>query len=133
MTAPVTVLLARFKFHLGQILVLESFILYTCYRNIDLLQVMRMSSVTRQGIPEVWQMMEEFNFLMTESNEIFHKRENQLKIWMWNYIKDHIMDSFREHSNIKNKIPDMEQQVVQGLITPGLAADLLLHDFMKDS
>lgn len=96
-------------------------------------QVLRMSSVTREGIPEVWEMMGEFNKVMTESNEILHKREKQLKIWMWNYIKDHIMDLFKEHKNIKNKIPEMEEQVVQGLITPGLAADLLLHDFIKDS
>lgn len=94
-------------------------------------QVLRMSSVTREGIPEVWEMMGEFNKVMTESNEILHKREKQLKIWMWNYIKDHIMDLFKEHKNIKNKIPEMEEQVVQGLITPGLAADLLLHDFIK--
>ncbi|XP_064608688.1 methylmalonic aciduria type A protein, mitochondrial-like [Liolophura sinensis] len=95
-------------------------------------QVTRISSVTKEGIPELWANMIDFREKMTESRELTKKREEQHKIWMWNHIKDNILDLFRSHPSVRRKVPELEYQVAKGVITPGLAADLLMKEFIKE-
>ncbi|XP_056013230.1 methylmalonic aciduria type A protein, mitochondrial-like isoform X2 [Ostrea edulis] len=95
-------------------------------------QVLRISSLTKMGIPSLWDNMCEFRQIMSVAGELDRKRADQKKIWMWNYIKDNIMDLFRSHPVVKEKIATMEERVSHGVLTPGEAADVLLKDFMKD-
>jgi LAO/AO transport system kinase len=69
---------------------------------------------------------------MSAAGELDRKRADQKKIWMWNYIKDNIMDQFRSHPVVRGKIGVMEERVSHGVLTPGEAADALMKDFMKD-
>ncbi|KAK6172218.1 hypothetical protein SNE40_015930 [Patella caerulea] len=96
-------------------------------------KVTRISSFTKDGIPELWDTLCHYRKLMNESGEFVNRREKQLKVWMWNHIKDHIMDIFCEDQHVENKLPSLENLVIKGAITPGLAADLLLKEFMKKS
>ena len=93
---------------------------------------MRISSLTKEGIPELWEKFCEFREIMSRTGDLDRKRASQKKIWMWNYIKDHIMDLFRSHPGVRGRIGVMEDRVSHGVLTPGEAADLLLRDFMKD-
>nr|XP_022326557.1 methylmalonic aciduria type A protein, mitochondrial-like [Crassostrea virginica] len=95
-------------------------------------QVLRISSLTKEGIPELWEKFCEFREIMSRTGDLDRKRASQKKIWMWNYIKDHIMDLFRSHPGVRGQIGVMEDRVSHGVLTPGEAADLLLRDFMKD-
>lgn len=69
---------------------------------------------------------------MSKNGDLERKRADQKKIWMWNYIKDNIMDLFRSHPVVREKISVMEDRVSHGVLTPGEAADMLMRDFMKD-
>lgn len=95
-------------------------------------QVLRISSITKEGIPELWKKMCEFREIMSKTGDLEQKRADQKKIWMWNYIKDNIMDLFRSHPVVRQKIAVMEDRVSHGVLTPGEAADMLMRDFMKD-
>ncbi|KAL5012934.1 hypothetical protein ScPMuIL_011485 [Solemya velum] len=94
-------------------------------------QVTRISSVTKEGLEEMWKMMIEYRELVTESGEIFHKREHQYKVWMWNYIHDHVLDNFRSHPAVKEDISGLEESVARGDMTPGMAAEILLNKFIR--
>lgn len=96
-------------------------------------EVTRISSLNKDGIPELWELMEKFHDTMTTSNELQRKRQLQKKIWMWSFIQNNIMDMFKIHPAVQNLILNVEQEVMKGVITPGSGADLLLTKFIKDS
>ncbi|KAL4230522.1 hypothetical protein ACF0H5_010904 [Mactra antiquata] len=94
-------------------------------------QVVRISSLTKEGIPELWESIQTYNISVLQAGEFWRKRQKQHKIWMWNYVKDHIMDLFVKHSEVREKINDTEDKVARGEVTPGQGADMLLKEFVK--
>uniref|UniRef100_A0A0K8RSX6 Hypothetical MMAA protein n=1 Tax=Crotalus horridus TaxID=35024 RepID=A0A0K8RSX6_CROHD len=96
-------------------------------------KVMRISAKTGEGISDVWDKMTEFQELMLTSGELLAKRRRQQKVWMWNVIQESMLDHFRHHSEVKDQIPLLEDKVVDGILSPGLAADLLLRAFKEKS
>lgn len=90
---------------------------------------MRISSLTKEGLPELWEKIKEFREKSTESGSLERKRQRQQTVWMWNHIRDNIMSLFKKHPPIARKIPKYEHLVAKGAVTPGYAADLLLQDF----
>ncbi|KAM3832062.1 methylmalonic aciduria type A protein, mitochondrial isoform 2-T3 [Vipera latastei] len=96
-------------------------------------KVMRISAKTGEGISDVWDKMTEFQELVLTSGELLAKRRRQQKVWMWNVIQESMLDHFRHHSEVKDQIPLLEDKVVDGILSPGLAADLLLRAFKEKS
>ncbi|CAD5120432.1 DgyrCDS9001 [Dimorphilus gyrociliatus] len=92
-------------------------------------KVRRISSKTKEGIEDLWEKMKEYRNLSLESGELETKRMNQQKIWMWSHIKHEIIDIFKNHSHVKDKVDTLEKEVSLGNITPGYAADTLLSLF----
>ncbi|XP_044873934.1 methylmalonic aciduria type A protein, mitochondrial isoform X1 [Mauremys mutica] len=96
-------------------------------------KVMRMSAKTGEGISDMWDKMTEFYDLMLTSGELINKRRKQQKVWMWNLIQENMLDHFRSHLAVRDKIPLLEEKVLSGILAPGLAADLLLKAFKDRS
>ena len=92
---------------------------------------MRVSSTTKEGIPELWTKMQEFRDRMEDAGHLEVVREKQHVIWMWNHIKDNIMKLFTKHPAVSANADKVQQQVAKGVITPGVAADILLKEFTK--
>ncbi|CAL1527679.1 unnamed protein product [Lymnaea stagnalis] len=91
------------------------------------------SSLEKNGIPELWNTLQDFQRSSFAAGELISRRERQLKLWLWNHIRDHIMGRFEKHSTVKSLMPMMEELVVKGHVTPGLAADYLLRQFITNS
>lgn len=103
-------------------------------------------------MPEIWATMQEFHQLMIKKGELFETRRKQQRIWMWNFITQHIMQVywfknyclvseflsswyyvfqvFREDPRVKCHIREMEASVEQGSMTAGQAAETLLQHFV---
>lgn len=94
---------------------------------------MRISAKTGEGISDIWDKMTEFRELMLTSGELLTKRRRQQKVWMWNVIQESMLYHFRSHSAVRDQIPLLEEKVVSGILSPGLAADLLLKAFKEKS
>ncbi|KAM8808587.1 methylmalonic aciduria type A protein, mitochondrial [Eudromia elegans] len=92
-------------------------------------KVMRISAKTGEGISDMWDKMTEFRDLVLMSGELIAKRRKQQKVWMWNLIQENMLEHFRSHLAVKDKIPLLEEKVLSGVLSPGLAADLLLKAF----
>ncbi len=90
---------------------------------------MQVSAHAKLGLAEAWATMQEYHSTMIQSKLFVPKRARQHRIWMWNHIQDNIMEIFRQHPDIKPEIPRLEDEVTQGRITSGMAADTLLGKF----
>ena len=94
-------------------------------------QVLRISSKTKEGIPQLWTRMNDFRDRMIETGYLDATRERQHKIWMWNHIRENIMSLFRQHPQVQGKVSQLEKLVATGSLTPNYAADILLAQFMQ--
>ena len=88
-----------------------------------------MSSVTKAGLPELWEKLKEFRNKLTLSGDLERRREKQHVLWMRNHINDSMAHLFYEHLAVKQLTPKLEFLVEKGALTPGYAADILLHQF----
>ena len=73
--------------------------------------------------------MKEFQDVMLASGELTAKRQKQQRVWMWNLIQENVVEHFRTHPTVRKRIPLLEESVLSGALSPGLAADLLLKAF----
>lgn len=96
-------------------------------------QVLRISAKTGEGIPELWKKMTEFQNAMLTSGELLARRRSQQKVWMWSLIQENVLLHFRNHPAVKDQIPLLEERVLAGVLSPGLAADVLLKAFSESS
>lgn len=92
-------------------------------------QVVRISSQTGQGVPELWDTMLQFRDAMLSSGELRVRRQTQQKVWLWNLIQENAVRHFQQHPAVHAELPELERRVTSGDISPGLAADLLLKVF----
>jgi len=92
-------------------------------------QVMRVSSMTGEGLSELWDKMKEFRTKLTLSGDLERRREKQYVRWMDNHIADKLRTLFLEHPSVRRLMPKLEFLVEKGAITPGYAADVLLQEF----
>lgn len=77
--------------------------------------------------------MEKYHKIMVDAHELENLRRKQYKVWMWNHIKDNIMDRFRKHAAVQRNVSVIENQVMNEVITPGMAADRLMQIFTRDA
>ncbi|KAM9748890.1 methylmalonic aciduria type A protein, mitochondrial isoform 1-T4 [Dama dama] len=92
-------------------------------------KVIRISARSGEGITEMWDKMKEFREVMLVSGELAAKRQKQQKVWMWSLIQENVVEHFRTHPAVREQIPLLEERVLSGGLSPGLAADLLLKAF----
>lgn len=97
------------------------------------LQVVRASSHTSEGVPEVWAKMESYRDAMLACGELQGRRRAQQKVWMWSLIQENALLHFQNHPGVREALPHLEERVTKGAISPGLAADLLLKAFSSPS
>lgn len=95
------------------------------------MQVTQISSLEKAGIVELWDSMKDYQNKTFSNGELLLKRERQLKLWFRNHIRDNIMCHFEHHPQVKTLLPEMEELVVRRHVSPGLAADFMLEQFIK--
>lgn len=95
--------------------------------------MVRASSHSGEGIPEVWAKMESYRDTMLSRGELQGKRQAQQKVWMWSLIQENVLCHFQNHPTVRENLPRLEERVTCGAISPGLAADLLLKAFAQES
>lgn len=93
--------------------------------------VLRVSSFTKDGFPNLWEDMEDFQETMLESGELEAKRKKQYRTWMWNHIENHLISAFKAHPKIHQLLNEVEKQVEDGIVTPGQASDILIKKFLN--
>ncbi|XP_033111919.1 methylmalonic aciduria type A homolog, mitochondrial-like [Anneissia japonica] len=92
-------------------------------------KVLKVSSKTKDGLPEAWDKMLKYQTAMTDSGDLVRKRQRQQTVWMWNHIRENIMEAFKTNPAVENSVGVIERKVALGILTPGHGADSLLKLF----
>ncbi|HWR94318.1 MAG TPA: methylmalonyl Co-A mutase-associated GTPase MeaB [Flavobacterium sp.] len=89
------------------------------------------SSYTHEGIPEVWDTIEQY-FKMTNENQYFNlKRKEQNQYWMFETINEQLKLNFYNHPEIQVLLEENKKSVQNGQISPFTAAMNLLEKYFK--
>jgi len=91
------------------------------------------SALTGMGISDAWQWVERFRATMMPSGAIADRRAAQARAWMWNEIREELIDALKESPDVANRLSGLESDVGAGRITPAAAARTLLDAFLKRS
>ncbi|MDP0501691.1 MAG: methylmalonyl Co-A mutase-associated GTPase MeaB [Verrucomicrobiota bacterium JB022] len=84
------------------------------------------SALTREGIPELWQKVEEFRQLTLENGQFERRRERQRVEWMDALLTEGLHDLFFRDASVQGRLVGLRQKVAQGEVPAAQAAEELL-------
>ncbi|HSH24234.1 MAG TPA: methylmalonyl Co-A mutase-associated GTPase MeaB [Massilibacterium sp.] len=90
------------------------------------------SSYTGEGIGDIWNVIETFQNKMTKSGVLQNRRESQTIHWINEMVEEQLIFRFKQHPVIKQQKPFIEQQVLNGQLSPTKAAKDLLELFDRE-
>jgi LAO/AO transport system kinase len=89
------------------------------------------SALTGAGVPEVWSLVEQYRHALAESGELAARRARQVRSWLWDSISADLVDALKDDAGVKKRLPEIEQLVAEGTLTPAAAARELVELFVK--
>jgi LAO/AO transport system kinase len=87
------------------------------------------SAVTKDGIENVWQIIEDYLKLTKENHYFDKKRQDQNQYWMLETINENLKNHFYNHPEIAKLIEDNKKAVQENEISPFDAASKLLKAY----
>lgn len=87
------------------------------------------SSLTGEGIPELWSVIEKFRSQTQESGVLEKRRRAQTLDWVYNMVEEHLRASFDQHTGVARIRAEIEHDVMWGRMPPTVAAKRLINEF----
>ena len=91
--------------------------------------VMACSSLNNQGVDQVWQQVEAFRSVLTETGELEKSRARQARSWMWSETAEALIADLKNHPQVKLLVPQLEQAVTEGKLPATVAAQRLIEHY----
>ena len=92
--------------------------------------VLGISALEGQGVSGVLEQIIQLHRVMRESGELKECRANQSREWLWQAIRDELLNSMVGKITLEDHVAELEQAVVKGRIPASLAARKLVRDFI---
>ena len=89
------------------------------------------SALTANGIPEIWQIIQDFVETTKSSNVFSSRRKEQLLEWIFSIIEDELKRHFYENQHIKILFEELKPKVLNGDMLPTVAAEYLLENYFS--
>jgi len=90
------------------------------------------SSITHEGIPEVWNMISQF-LAVTQNNGFFHKnRKEQNQYWLLETINEQLKTNFYSNPKIQELLEANKKAVEKDEISPFTAAQIVIDNYFKN-
>jgi LAO/AO transport system kinase len=86
------------------------------------------SSLTGDGLSEIWQTVEKFFRTLQATEELAHRRQEQAVEWMHALVLESIKTRFYEREEVRGRLAAIEAQVAEGTLPPLAAALSLIQD-----
>lgn len=94
-------------------------------------KVVRCSALQQEGLAEIWQLITDFR-TFTQGNGFWLKnRREQSRHWLHHSLKDHLQQLFYQHPAVVREIPQLEEAVSSGRLSPFRAAQTLIRLFIE--
>ncbi|MAT40095.1 MAG: methylmalonyl Co-A mutase-associated GTPase MeaB [Ectothiorhodospiraceae bacterium] len=94
--------------------------------------VLTASSLTGEGITDVWETMTEFHDTMTANGYIAARRRKQAVNWLHETIQHSLRERFLSDPSTAERLPLLEREVQEGTTPPLAAAATLLKNFFDE-
>ena len=87
------------------------------------------SAVEKTGLEELWQVIQVFKKITTESGVFQKRRDGQLLDWMYAMIDEHLHNLFFGDAVITGRMPEIKEAILGGVISPTQAVAELVKMF----
>ena len=88
--------------------------------------VLTCSAQERTGLDDVWSALVRHQEFLESREEFAAKRARQQVDWTWQMVRERLLGRLRDHPQVKEIRADTEREVLDGELTPALAADRIL-------
>lgn len=95
-------------------------------------QVLQVSALEGQGIPEAWQAIRSLHEALESSGMLQKVRQSQLRNWFWNEVKTAFAEGIFSDPEIARQAGLIERDVIAGNRLPDAAAKALVRHFRRD-
>ena len=96
-------------------------------------QVLKCSSYTKLGIPEVWEMISNYVSFTVNNHYFDERRMQQSKYWMYETINETLKNSFYNKPEIKKVLKKYEDSVLNEKMSSFVAANDLLSIYFRNN
>jgi len=96
-------------------------------------KILLASALNNVGIKEVWEIIQEFKEKTTESGIFQVRRREQTLEWFYSLIKETLLNSFFQHPKVANILPELEEKIFTGKLTPTLAVEQLMNEVKNEN
>ena len=87
------------------------------------------SSLTGEGIPELWAVVEGFRQKTMDSGVLEKRRRAQTMDWVYSMVEEHLRSSFFKHAGVERIRAEIEHEVMWGRMPPTVAVRHLINEF----
>jgi LAO/AO transport system kinase len=87
------------------------------------------SALHNKGISEIWEVIRGFEGAAKASGVFEERRRNQTVDWVFTLVMEQLKSRFLNHQEVKELIPRIKKDLVEGVLSPTNAATLLLNIF----
>ncbi len=94
-------------------------------------EVLLVSALEARGVAEVWDAATRYRAALEGCGEIARRRADQARSWLWREVTEGLTESLRGDAAISGLVEELEDQVAEGALTPGAAADRVLAAYAK--
>lgn len=94
-------------------------------------EVVRCSALENRGLSDIWQMMIDFRTFTQANGYWISNRRAQARHWLHQSINEFLQQQLYQHPTVREKLPEMEQAVAEGRLSPFRAAGQLIRLFIE--
>lgn len=89
--------------------------------------VLTMSAIEGTGVAELWETVERHHRVLSDAGQFEARRRAQQVNWTWQMVRDTVLDRVLSNPAVRQARAEVEQQVIDGRLTPALAAERILQ------
>ena len=93
--------------------------------------VLSCSAIGGSGLDDIWAAISRYRDSQGASGALANRRADQAAAWLWNEIRETLVETFRNDLAVKNLLPTLETRVRQGQLPATAAAVALLDRFLN--
>jgi len=96
-------------------------------------QVLQLSALRGQGVDAFWAKVLEFKQLQQANGKLATRRQHQALAWMWERIDAGLKQAFAQNPAVRELLPRLTEDVIQGRIAASTAARNMLAAHMQQA
>ena len=95
-------------------------------------EVLTLSALKNTGLSGLSEIIEKYFAFIRENGYLRENRISQARAWMYDTIRDRLMDDFQTNEAVKSRIEEIEDKVSNGELSSYAAAATLLNQYIKN-